>query len=346
MFNILLRRARKAARLSLRELGKRIGVSHATIKKYEDGIIMPSSDILIKLSRELKVRTHYFFRTVCPTLQDIAYRKHYSLPKKQLDAITYDIINQIERRLELENLFPQPPIKTFHFDLERISINTMSEIETVAERVRALWELGFDPILNLVDKLEDNGVRVFMSDVDSDHKFHGLAVKVEDMPVIVVGRGWPGDRQRFTIAHELGHLVLENRLCNVLNLEDACNRFAGAFLFPAISVKQKLGERRNAIELKELEILKEEFGLSMFAILDRALDLDIITPNCHKKQAQLFKDKGWRQKEPGVDYPSEKTHIFEQLIFHALGEEYIGESKAAELMEMSLQQFRLARAVG
>ena len=47
----------------------------------------------------------------------------------------------------------------------------------------------------------------------------------------------------------------------------------------------------------------------------------------------------------GNDYPSEKSHIFEQLVFHALAEEYIGESKAAELMNMPLQQFRRVRSM-
>ena len=56
MFSIRLHRARKAAGLSLRDLGERVGVSHAAIKKYEDGIAMPSSDILIGLSRTFRSR--------------------------------------------------------------------------------------------------------------------------------------------------------------------------------------------------------------------------------------------------------------------------------------------------
>ena len=62
MFNTRLHRARKAAGLSMRDLGARVGISHASIKKYEDGVAMPSSDILIGLSRALNVRTEYFFR--------------------------------------------------------------------------------------------------------------------------------------------------------------------------------------------------------------------------------------------------------------------------------------------
>lgn len=346
MFSIRLHRARKAAGLSLRDLGERVGVSHAAIKKYEDGVAMPSSDILIALSRALKVRTEYFFRPDSVALQGIEYRKRSSLPKKRLDAITHEIIDQIERRIELENLFPQSPVKSFEM-IDGIvdHLSSVDQIEEVAECVRSAWCLGLDPIPDLIDVLETNGIRVFMIDADAENKFDGLAARVNGMPIVVVGRHWPGDRQRFTLAHELGHLILEGRLADDLDEEMACNRFAGAFLFPQASVLQELGQHRNAIELKELGLLKEEFGLSMAGILYRARDLGVITPAYREEQAKLFRFKGWFRKEPGDDYPSEKAHLFEQLVFHALAEEYIGESKAAELMNMPLQQFRRVRSM-
>ncbi|WP_216641794.1 XRE family transcriptional regulator [Burkholderia pseudomallei] len=264
MFSVRLHRARKAAGLSLRDLGERVGVSHAAIKKYEDGHAMPSSDVLLGLSRALHVRSEYFFRPEPVALEGIEYRKRSSLPKKRLDAITHEVIDQIERRIELENLFPQSPVKAFA-PVDRLpkDITTMGQIEDVAERVREAWDLGFDPIPDLIDVLETNGIRVFMVDADVENKFDGLAARVNGMPIVVVGRHWPGDRQRFTLAHELGHLMLEGRLTEDIDEELACNRFAGAFLFPRASVLQELGEHRNAIELKELGLLKEEFGLSM-----------------------------------------------------------------------------------
>jgi Zn-dependent peptidase ImmA (M78 family)/transcriptional regulator with XRE-family HTH domain len=346
MFSVRLHRARKAAGLSLRDLGARVGVSHASIKKYEDGVVMPSSDILISLSRTLNVRTEYFFRPESIALEGIEYRKRSSLPKKRLDAITHEVIDQIERRIELENLFPQSPVKAFA-TVEGLSqsITTMDQIEDVAENVREAWALGFDPIPDLIDVLETNGIRVFMIEADAENKFDGLAACVNGMPIVVVGRHWPGDRQRFTLAHELGHLMLEGRLLKDLNEEMACNRFAGAFLFPRASALQELGKHRNAIELKELGLLKEEFGLSMAGILYRARDLGIISSTYRDEQFMLFRFKGWYRKEPGQDFPTEKAHIFEQLVFHALAEEYIGESKAAELMNMPLHQFRRIRSM-
>lgn len=346
MFSTRLQRARKASGLSLRALGKLAGVSHAAIKKYEDGVIMPSSDVLIKLSQALKVRTEYFFRPESIELEGIKFRKHHSLPTKRLDAITHEVIDQIERRVELENLFPQSPTKPFsQLQVLPKTIHEVGQIEEIAERIREGWNLGFDPVPDLINALETHGIRVFMTEIEAEKKFDGLAALVKDMPIVVVGRTWPGDRQRFTLAHELGHLMLSNRLAPQIDEEMACNRFAGAFLFPKTSVLQELGEHRNAIELKELEMLKQEFGLSMRGILHRVQDLGIISSAYYEELAKLFRMKGWDLQEPGLDYPTEKTHLFEQLVFHALAEEYIGESKAAELTNMSQQQFRQIRSM-
>jgi len=248
--------------------------------------------------------------------------------------------------LELENLFPSPPVKAFSIPDGLVpQICSFDDIEDLANQVRAAWALGLDPIPDLIDVLETQGIRVFMVDGNADSKFDGLAAHVGEMPIVVVGRNWPGDRQRFTLAHELGHLLLEARLAEGLHEEKACDRFAGAFLFPKQSVVQELGAHRNAIEVKELGLLKEEFGLSMAGILYRARDLGVISQAYRDSQSKFFSMKGWNRKEPGSVYPSEKAHIFEQLIFHALAEDYIGESKAAELLNLPLSQFRKLRSM-
>ncbi|EGF30214.1 Transcriptional regulator [Oxalobacteraceae bacterium IMCC9480] len=341
-----LSRARKAAGLSLREVGAQIGLTHASVKKYEDEQATPTSATLIKLARALNVRTEYFFRPETVALDGIEYRKRSSLPKKQLKAIEHEVIDQIERRIELENLFPTSPVLPFapvHGLPPRIT--DLAQIESVVEIVRQAWDLGCGPILDLIDVLETHGIRVFMTDTNADQKFDGLAASVNRMPIIVVGGNWPGDRQRFTLAHELGHLMLSGLLADNLDEEMACNRFAGAFLIPRKSVEQELGAHRNDIEPKELALLKEEFGLSMAGILYRARDLGIVTPAWRDGQVKLFRIKGWHLKEPGKQYPTEKAHVFEQMIFHALAEDYIGESKAAELMNISLISFQAVRSL-
>jgi Zn-dependent peptidase ImmA (M78 family)/transcriptional regulator with XRE-family HTH domain len=342
--SIRLQQARKAARLSLRALADLVGLSHAAIKKYEDGVVYPSSDILIKLAKALKIRVEFFFRPIKVTLENVKFRKRKKLNGKAEEAIKFEVIDQIERRLELENLYPSSPVPIFELpaDLPR-KINDLEEIEVVVEKLRNHWKLGFAPIHDLIDAFEGQGIKVFIIDIDEEH-FDGLSTVINDQPIIVISSKWPGDRQRFNLAHELAHYIFINRLSPKLHEEQACNRFAGAFLFPRVAVFQAVGKERRAIEWQELLLLKEQFQLSMGAICYRLKDLRIIQESYYKSLVIGFRRNGWHRREPG-EIPSEKAHTFNQMLFHALGEEYIGESKAAELLSCSLSQLKALRQV-
>lgn len=104
---------------------------------------------------------------------------------------------------------------------------------------------------------KERGIIVLQTAALRESAFDGLAATVNDVLVIVVGMGWPGDRQRFTLAHELGHLILKDRLAPQLDKERAANRFAGAFLVPRREVLKELGERRTWLEPGELCALKK-----------------------------------------------------------------------------------------
>lgn len=340
-----IQRARKALGLSLRDLGKQIALSHAAVKKYEDNVVTPSSDVLIKLARALDVKVEYFFRPECFHLESIRYRKHADIPERHLEEITAKILDQIERRVELESLFPTPPVQSFSIKSLPKIITQIEDIEKLADQVRDQWDLGLDPIPDLIDIFEERGIKVFEVNNEQYPKFDGLYAKVNTMPVIVIGDKRPGDRQRFTLAHELGHLLLDSRLAEGLDIENYCNRFAGAFLLPSQSIITVLGKHRNSIEPRELALLKQEFGISMTSILHRAEETEIISNKIYRQIRAEFNDRGWSKKEPGEQYLKEIAHTFEQMIFHALAEQYIGESKAAELMNMPLEAFRSLRAM-
>lgn len=340
-----LQQARRAAGLSLRAFGKLVNLSHTAIKKYEDGEIYPSSDILIKLARALKVRVDFFFRPIKVSLENVKFRKRKKLNGKTEEAIKFEVTSQIERRLELENLYPSSPVPLFALpaDLPQ-KINRLEEIESLVENLRESWKLGLAPIHDLIDAFESQGIRVFVINIDEEH-FDGLSTVINGQPIIVISSRWPGDRQRFNLTHELAHYIFIHRLSDKLDEEQACNRFAGAFLFPRAAVFQAFGKERRAIEWQELLLLKEQFQLSMGAICYRLKDLGIIQEAYYKSLVIRFRQKGWHRKEPGLEIPPEKAHTFNQMLFHALGEEYIGEPKAAELLACSLSQLKAFRQV-
>jgi Zn-dependent peptidase ImmA (M78 family)/DNA-binding XRE family transcriptional regulator len=335
-----LQRARKASGLGLRKLAELVGLSHMAISKYEKGTSTPSSDILLKLAKALGISVEFFFRPETIKLGEIKFRKRQRLRKKVEESIKAQIADQIERRLELENLYPNPPIQAFKIpDSLFDRIDEYEQIEEIANKLRNHWKLGRTSIQDLIDVFESRGIRVFIVDYE-EKMFDGLSTLILDQPMIVISSKWPGDRQRFTLAHELGHFILQNRLSNQLNEEKACNRFAGAFLLPKETVIQEMGKNRTSIEWRELFLLKEEFKLSMYSICYRLKDVGIIKESYFNSLVFHFNQKGWNKQEPGNKIPSEKTHIFKHMVFHALGEEYIGESKAAELLDYSIDAFR------
>ena len=341
-----MKRARAASGLSMKALGDQVGVSANMIKKYEHDESMPSSGVLIKLARTLDVRSEYFFRSGNIKLTRVEYRKRSNTPKSLLKRIEADVLEQAERWQELANLWPRFPISTFSgITSLPARLDDLEQVEKVAERVRVAWKLGMNPIPDLIDLFESHGVLVIITEVDERAKFSGLQALVAEQPVVVISANWPGDHQRFTLAHELGHLILHKRLGSTLDEEKACHRFAGAFLLPAVSIRLQLGKKRHDLELYELYLLKHEFGLSMQACLYRAADLGIINEPTCKRLFKFFSSQGWRKKEPGKACPSERAVLFKKLVHRALGEGIISEPKAAELLKISPMAFHKIRSL-
>lgn len=343
-----IRQARLAAGLTLDVLGEQVGVSHTAIQKYEKGLLTPASSQLLKMARACGVRTEYFFRNNEVELLDTEFRKLTTFGKTAQEALKIKAMELIEKRVELLGFFPKSPIFRFAPPANLPGqINTLEDIEVFANQVREAWKLGLNPIGDLTDTLETLGLLVIVVD-EENPGFSGFTAnaRIADgrtYPVVAVSSRWPGDRQRFTLAHELGHLLLAGRIENDLNEEKACDRFAGSFLAPKAAVLQVLGPSRRGLEWRELLALKHEFGLSMAGWLQRAKQCGVITEAVHLTMWKIFSAKGWRKGEPGEALPREHPRLFEQLVYRALGEQYISESKAAELLGIPLMRFHKKR---
>ncbi|MCW2314328.1 helix-turn-helix domain-containing protein [Rhodoferax antarcticus] len=343
-----IRQARLAAGLTLDALGEKVGVSHTAIQKYEKGLLTPSSSQLLKLARACGIRTEYFFRTHTVELLQPEFRKLSSFGKTAQDALKLKVIELVEKRVELLGAFPESPL--FAFEPPNglpECIESVDEIEAFSDQIRNAWQLGMNPIADLTGTLEAVGLLVIVVE-EENPKFSGLTAKARtqdgrEYPVVAVSTRWPGDRQRFTLAHELGHLLLEGRLADGVNEEKACDRFAGAFLAPKVAVLHMLGQPRHALEWQELYVLKHEFGLSMAGWLQRAKQCGVITEAAHLSMFKRFSARGWRTNEPGDPLPQEQPRLFDQLVYRALAEQYITEGKAAELLGIPMMRFHKER---
>src|SRR5699024_7278031 len=167
------------------------------------------------------------------------------------------VMEQAERWAELLDLYPDSDRPVIPFSVPTglpRKVDNAVQVERVAERVREAWSLGQGAIADLIDTLESRGILIITADIDVGRRFDGLAGCMGETPVVVVSSRQPGDRQRFTLAHELGHLVLRGSLGETMVEEKACHHFAGAFLMPAQTLRQRLGRHRTDIEVRELQI--------------------------------------------------------------------------------------------
>jgi Zn-dependent peptidase ImmA (M78 family) len=325
-----IKQARKAGRMSLRGLAEKVGVSAMAISKYERGLMTPGSAVLMRLAQALDVSAEYLMRPVTASVRLQAYRKHAALGVRAQEAIRMRVQEWLERYLAVESFFPdeQRPVS-----LPLYPIESLGEVEEAASALRREWNLGLDPIEGLTQVLEDRGIKVGL--VSGFEHFDACTFLADGDPVIATKDDLPGDRQRFNLGHELGHLTLD--VAVGLDPEAACHRFVGAFLVPAEAARFELGMNRTTLDVNELYLLKHKYGLSMQAWIYRAKELGIIPEREATRLFRAFRAKGWHRHEPGEALPPERPSRMERLIYRALAEDLISRSRAQELLGEPLQ---------
>jgi transcriptional regulator with XRE-family HTH domain/Zn-dependent peptidase ImmA (M78 family) len=325
-----IKQARKANNMSMRNLAKKAEISAMAISKYERGLDTPSSGVLLRLAQTLGITIDFLFRPQTISFQLQAYRKHTALGIKEQEAIEMRIQEWLERYLEVESFFPD---EGRSFSLPAHLIHSIEQVEDVAIELRRNWDLGLDPIENLTQVLEDQGIKVGL--VSGFEHFDASTFLADGAPIIVSKAELPGDRQRFNLGYELGHLILDVE--EELDPESVCHRFVGAFLVPPQAARFELGSRRTTLDMNELYMLKHKYGLSMQAWIFRARDLGIISENTATRLFHQFRANDWHRQEPGEVLPSEKPLRMERLIYRALAEDLISRSRAQELLGEPLQ---------
>ena len=340
-FGERLKAARKMAGMSQQNLADSTDnlITKQAVSKYEKGKMFPASDILIAISKALGIKTGYFYRQSRIELDGLEFRKKSRLSKKDENRVKYQTIDFLERLMEIESVMGRQTV--FENPLKDAVIESQDNIEDAAMRLRRAWDLGIGPVSNLMELLEDKGIRIFEADLPED--FEGLSAWAAGVPVITVNQNRNLVRKRLTIVHELAHLILGFGDCGSGDLEKRCHNFAGAFLIPKEKMIAEIGLHRSKITFLELKKLKGIYGISILALVVRARKLGIINDNYYKKFFITAGKNGWRsgdKKEPGTYVGREYANRFQQLILWAVAEEIITMSKGAELMNISLPEFR------
>jgi len=303
--------ARQSRGLTQKELASLLpNLSQSSLSKIEMGLQPISEEHLKAISISLRYPIGFFLKEGLKTpFSNIYFRKRSTVPQKNLDLIFSDVqiilvaIDDLTREVDLRE-FPK-----YTFD-----ISEGWTPDSIATRLRELFGIPSGPIKNLVEILEEEGIIVYFYDTDEE-KFDGLtAYTNKGIPVIFVNKNMPNDRIRFTICHELGHLVAHIP-CNVEPWRDAeteANDIGSAFLMPKAECIREI----KLLSYPKLASLKAYWGVSKAAIIRRAKFLNIITESSYKYLMIELGRRNERKVESGyveIDEPKTVNEIIDLL---------------------------------
>lgn len=340
-----LRQARIKAQLSMESLSSKIGgiVSKQAISKYEAAKMMPASPILIAMSEALAVDLDYFFRPFSFSIDtlEVSFRKKSNVGAKEISALKVQIQDDIERYLEVEEILGKETATVNNINVDEIK--TVEEMEECARKVRELWGLGNDCIACVQEMLDANGIKVIYT--AGPDGFDGVSGVVNGKHyIIVLNENIKHiERRRLTLLHELGHLMFNNKFSAGLTQhekENLCNVFANEMLLPSEKALSYFGGK-SKISFEEIFAVDETYGISTEAIVHKLHRLGLVSDKRYKNfYVRKNKNTVLKKKVEESRYNENTSRHFESMVYSALAQKLITTSKAASLLDCSVNEVR------
>jgi len=271
----LIQVARARTGISQTNLAKAIGCSQAFVSKVESGIRDAGPEVLQRMAAALGIPLSFFSVSEPIYAQTASFHRTRRVTKKEGDRLwsTVNMLRFAVARLlsavDLESPEPLPSLDVDRYD----------PVEA-ARMVRAAWRMQPGPVGNLVHLVEASGVIVVGFDFGTSSISGVSLLQAGSLPPMVfLNTRHPGDRLRFTLAHELGHLVM-HRVADPNTMEDEADAFAAEFLMPASDIRSHLDRRLN---LSIVGSLKRVWRTSMYSIFRRAKDLGTISKDQYRR---------------------------------------------------------------
>jgi Zn-dependent peptidase ImmA (M78 family)/transcriptional regulator with XRE-family HTH domain len=330
---------REAKGWSQSELAENAGLSQGFISKVESGLLDLRGEHLIAVASALDCLPELLTNDVPIQGLEVTclhHRRRHSkmtaATKRKIEAVTHLTRVSIEGLLNGIELLPEA-------HLQRLDIDEYDgDPVEVARALRVHWRVPSGPISNVLSLLESVGVVVVMRALGTSAQ-DAVSTWPHDIdrpPVMVINTGLPADRQRFTTAHELGHLVMHHLPGD--SQEAEADMFAAEFLAPAEDIAPQL-QGLTTRDLPRLLELKAQWGISIAALIRRAKDLDLISDRQYREFQMRLGRMGWRTVEPGT-LPAESPTTVEKILQVHLNDHHYTVHELAQVAVMTDEAFR------
>ncbi|KAA3624498.1 MAG: ImmA/IrrE family metallo-endopeptidase [Flavobacterium sp.] len=268
-----LKLARNYLGLSQKDFASRLSVSQALISNIEKSRKPLTEELVVKLKNEFG--NYFFNQNIEEPLLKVYYRASATIAKKFTDlfeARLKIIANNINSLLELveiqDNRIPKKDLEDFELDAEYL-----------AREIREYFGLGNSPIKDLVRLLERNGVIIHFFEYDfissQNKSFDGVSFYISGVPVILINNKIQGARKMFTLAHELGHLIMHNHIDFIFEKDRDTEKEANIFASEFIAPKRALRGEFSRLTIEKLFSLKSYWKLSVSALLYKAKEMTL-----------------------------------------------------------------------
>ena len=318
--------AREVRKFNISQLAEQIGLTRQAVSRYENGLANPSDGVISKIAECLDFPEGFFYK---PSNNDILegavfFRtfKSSEVAERRMLEIKLKWIGEAYRFLNDSLYMPTLNLPTIDLMLNKPNFAN-SDFEEIAGLVRRHWELGDGPIDNLAYTMEKNGIILSGVEIDSD-KTDACSIISDGKPIVLYNKKLrSASRIRFSLAHELGHVLLHSHITpedlkdkKVLdNIEFEANYFAGAFLMPSNTFRNDV----HSYNLQSFLLLKDKWRVSIAAMLYRCKNLEIIDEELFSLLFRQLSFKRWRKVEPlddriPIELPKLLKNALEYLI--------------------------------
>lgn len=289
-----LREIRILHNMKLDNLASILGITKQAVSKYEHGKSIPSSDSIEKIISTFEIPRNYLLKESIKLngkCSPLFFRASSATTKGHMDYAGiisgwgYEIVNAIDKSPQE---FPDYAI------LEEMPVPEK------ALALRKEWDIDSLPIENLTELLEQHGFYIFVID-SAELETDAYSRIINDIPIIVINKHkGTAVRWRFNLAHELGHLVMHNRLSEWefrnknKEFEQEANTFAEYFLMPTDAFERSI----IAPKLDYFIPLKEYWGVSIGAMIYHCGQIGSIDSHKVKSLQIQMGSQGWKKNEP------------------------------------------------
>lgn len=301
-----IQRLRTALGLTQAELAERVDTPASVLSRMLSGSLPVDDATASGLAKVLDCDVQLLRRETSDVLFTRPWLRAYAdAPKKTVDQYVADALLALESfdSLRLKRIPERLPV--FSGDP-----NNDEEIDEFAAEVRAAAEVdSMGAVPNVTRAAERLGCIVLPMDNELG-KHLGMSMHVDGIPVIRASRpsgdgGIPGDRQRFTVAHELAHLTMHTSCPppetaeQAKSIEKQAHRFAGAFLLPGDAFLEELEAcGHGRVTLATLAQMKEQWGVSIKAMVVRLQNLHRVDADQARSLYKQISARSWNKQEP------------------------------------------------